>query len=296
MKKRNLAVVLLATTLLVGCGTTNNGEAQDVQIETQTSQESGATATETPKEESTEKEINKVLYDNNGIKAVFTSFNQNGAYGPEIKLQLENTTEKNITVQVREVSINGYMMDPIFSEEVGTGKKANGSINFFESDLEENGIEQVNSIELSLHIFESDSYDTIDDSETIKIVINDVEETKKEVTGQILLDKDGLKVTYKDMVVDGDGEVSLKVFVENGLDTEATIQVRDCSVNGFMIDPICSIDVEPGKKANDKIGFMSWDLEEQGLEGVAFETVEFTLHVFNDNGTIMDVPATINLK
>lgn len=296
MKKRNLAVVLLATTLLVGCGTTNNSEVQDVQIEIQTSQESGATATETPKEESTEKEINKVLYDNKGIKAVFTSFNQNGAYGPEIKLQLENTTEKNITVQVREVSINGYMMDPIFSEEVGTGKKAIGLINFFESDLEENGIEQVNSIELSLHIFESDSYDTIDDSETIKIVINDVKETEKEVTGQILLDKDGLKVTYKDMVVDGDGEVSLKVFVENGLDTEATIQVRDCSVNGFMIDPICSIDVEPGKKANDKIGFMSWDLEEQGLEGVAFETVEFTLHVFNDNGTIMDVPATINLK
>lgn len=306
MKKAKLAVALLAAIMLVGCGSEEVKDS-NVKVETESNQEKNETATEKPKDddvekdddtekEDAEKEINKVLFDDDDLKVTFVSFSEGSIFGPEVKLQLENSSDENVTFQVREVSINGYMIEPIFSEEVAAGKKANSAMTFFETDLAENGIDQINTIELSLHIFESDSYDTIEDTETIKIILNEAEDVKQEVQGETLLDKDGLKIINKGLEEDDFDDVELKLYIENGLKDSVTIQIRDCSINGFMIDPICSIDIEPGKKANDGIDFPSWELEENDLEEDDFETIEFTFHVFSKSKTIMDVPVKINLK
>lgn len=50
-----------------------------------------------------------VLYEAEGVKITATGF-EDGWMGPEIKLLIENNSEKNVLVTSEAVSANGYMM------------------------------------------------------------------------------------------------------------------------------------------------------------------------------------------
>lgn len=117
-------------------------------------------------------EEGNVIYDENGIKVVTQGLDkESNLMGPELCVYMENKTEQNITVQVDEVSVNGYMMDPLFSSDIISGKKALDGITFLKSKLEENQITDITEIELVLNIFDSDNWETIQKTETIKITL-----------------------------------------------------------------------------------------------------------------------------
>ena len=82
---------------------------------------------------------------------------------------LENTGDKDITVQTRDVSINGFMVEAMFSCDIVAGKRAVDTITFMESELEENAITAIEDVELSFHIFDSNKWETIVDTEPINI-------------------------------------------------------------------------------------------------------------------------------
>lgn len=107
------------------------------------------------------------LYHQDGIRIVGKTVDENSFWGTAILLYLENNTEKNVGISVDDMSINGFMMSPFFSTTVYSGKKAINDITVFSSDLEENGIEAIEEVELKFHIYDADSYSTITDSEPI---------------------------------------------------------------------------------------------------------------------------------
>jgi hypothetical protein len=107
------------------------------------------------------------LYNDNGIRIVGKTVDENSFWGTAILLYIENNSGKNVGISVDDMSINGFMMSPYFSTTVYDGKKAVDDITIFDSDLEENGIESVEDVELKFHIYDNDSYDTIADSDTI---------------------------------------------------------------------------------------------------------------------------------
>ena len=65
------------------------------------------------------------------------------------------------------MSINGFMMSPFFSTTIYNGKKSIDDITIFSQDLEDNGIESIDQVELKFHIYNADSYSTIADSDPI---------------------------------------------------------------------------------------------------------------------------------
>ena len=83
---------------------------------------------------------------------------------------IDNITDKAFTVQARDVSINGFMVDAMFSCDVIPGKKAVDTITFMETELEENDIISIEDIELSFHIFDLESWDTIVDTDVVSMV------------------------------------------------------------------------------------------------------------------------------
>lgn len=115
----------------------------------------------TPNDEGTE------LYNENGIRIVGKTVDENSFWGTAILLYVENTSGNNIGINVDNMSINGFMMSPLFSTTVYDGKKSIDAITVFSSDLEENGIESIDEVELKFHIYNADSYDTIADSDAI---------------------------------------------------------------------------------------------------------------------------------
>lgn len=111
-----------------------------------------------------------LAYEGNDVKIVVKGLAEDASiFGPSIVVYIENDGDKDITVQVRDVSVNGFMTDSIFSCDIVPGKRAVDTITFSESDLEENGIDTIEDVELSFHIFDSNDWDTIVDTDVVKI-------------------------------------------------------------------------------------------------------------------------------
>ena len=107
------------------------------------------------------------LYNADGIRIVGKTVDENSFWGTAILLYCENNSGKNVGINVDEMSINGFMMEPLFSTTLYDGKMSIDDITVFSSDLEENGIESIEDVELKFHIYEAETYDTIADSEPI---------------------------------------------------------------------------------------------------------------------------------
>ncbi len=107
------------------------------------------------------------LYNEGGIRIVGKTVDEDSFWGTAILLYVENNSGKNVGISVENMSINGFMMNPLFTSTVYNGKKAIDDITILSTDLEENGIETVEDVELKFHIYDADSYSTIADTDAI---------------------------------------------------------------------------------------------------------------------------------
>lgn len=239
-----------------------------------------------------------VLLDQGGIKITAKSFNAKGTFGPEIKLLIENDSAKSITVQSRNTSVNGYMVETMMSADVAAGKKANDSLTIMRSDLETAGISTVADIEFSFHIFDSTTWDTIIDSDMVKIETSAAEgfTYSYDDSGDQVYNDNGVEIVVKGLSESGSWlGPAVVVYIYNSGSRDVTVQARDVSINGFMVESVFSSDVVAGKHAMDTITFLSSDLESNGIEKI--ESIELSFHVFDMSSwdTIVDTaPVTIN--
>lgn len=238
-----------------------------------------------------------VLVDQDNVVITATGMDES-VFGPELKLLIENNSDTNLTFQVRNASVNGYMADTMMSEDVAAGKKSNTEITFTTSGLKECGIDTFANMEFSFHIFTTDGWDDYLDTDAITV------ETSAAATytqtnddsGEVFYDSDGIKIVGKGLSSDdsifGPG---LIIYIENNSDTDRTVQVRDTSVNGFMIDTVMSQDVVAGKKAITAVTFLSSSLEENSITDIT--SVETSFHIFDTEDWSNEIdtdPITIN--
>jgi hypothetical protein len=226
----------------------------------------------------------QVVLDENGIKITAKGLDKDGLLGPEVKLLIENESGKDVTVQARNVSVNGYMMTTSMSADVVNGKKANDELIIMANSLEKAGISTIADIEFSFHVFETGKYTgSLFDSDLIQLKTSaaDSYEYTFDDSGDVVYDEDGVKIVVKGLSesdsVFGPGII---VYAENNSDKNVTVQVRDVSVNGFMVDPVFSADIGAGKHAVDSITFMSNNLDENEIDKI--KDVELSFHIFNE--------------
>ena len=117
--------------------------------------------------DTTPNDAGKELYNENGVRIVGKTVDEGSFWGTAILLYCENTSGRKIGINVAELSVNGFMVDPLFSTEIYDGKRVLDHITILSSDLEENGIETIEEVELKFHIYDADTYDTIADSDKI---------------------------------------------------------------------------------------------------------------------------------
>lgn len=112
------------------------------------------------------------IYNQNGIRLVAQYVDENDFWGTAILVHAENNTSDNIHISIDNVSVNGLMVDAIYSSTVYSGKKSFDDITIFSSSMEENGITDINDIEFTFTIYNEDTFDTIVESEPIKLTLN----------------------------------------------------------------------------------------------------------------------------
>lgn len=109
----------------------------------------------------------QLLLDQEGIKITYTGTNE-GYLGLEMSLEIENHTDQDIAVMQRGMSINNKMVDAVFASKLSAGKTANATLYVFSDDIAKNKISEVQEVELSFLVVESNTYTTLFQSEKIQ--------------------------------------------------------------------------------------------------------------------------------
>ena len=83
---------------------------------------------------------------------------EDSIWGYTLNCYLENRTDKTLMFSWSDVSVNGFMVDPFWAEEVAPGKRCYDGISFSKSGFEQNGITKVEEIEYTLRIYDSSDW------------------------------------------------------------------------------------------------------------------------------------------
>lgn len=285
--KKILAVIsaILLIFGLAACGVAMDDIKQPTDVST------GDVVSKEPgtKDESTTQQVDPedvsieetVLVDESGVKITAKKLETDGFMGPQLKLLIENNSGKNLTVQARNESVNGYMITSLISADVADGKKANESMTFSGSELEMCGITTIADIEFSFHIFTTEDWETYLDTAPISIKTSAAAtyEYKFDDSGEVAYEGKDVKVVVKGLSEDTLLGPSVVVYIENNSNKNVTVQTRDVSVNGFMVDAIFSSDVLQGKRTVDTITLMSSSLEENEITDIT--DIELSFHIFD---------------
>lgn len=307
MKKKLFLSVLLLSVSLFGCGNTETQNVSSIeeteQVSTTAELELSETANETESESDSTSELTasiseQVVFEQDGIKITATGLDSDGSlFGADVNFLIENDSEQNITVQVRNVSVNGYMVDTSMSADVVSGKKSNDSMTIMSSSLEESGISAISDIEFSFHIYDAEDWETIVDSDVVSLStsIADSYTQDYDTSGDVVYEDENVRIISKGITTDDISGPSAVFYIENISDVDLSVQARDTSVNGFMISPIFSPEISAGKRIISDMTFLSTDLEENNIEEIS--EIETAFHIFktSDWETLTDTdPVVIN--
>ena len=223
----------------------------------------------------------QVLLDQDGITVTATEYVTDSIWGDDIKLLLENNSDKDITVGCDALIVNDYMITDLFSSGIAAGKKSNETLYLSSMQLNAAGIENVGKIEIYFHVYDPSTYDTVFDSECVTIQTSEYDnmDTAANDSGTELYNQNGIRIIGKTVDENSFWGTAILLYTENNSGKNVGISVDDMSINGFMMNPFFSTTVYDGKKSIDDITVFSNDLEENGIE--AIEEVELKFHIYD---------------
>lgn len=224
-----------------------------------------------------------VLYEAEGVKITATGF-EDGWMGPEIKLLIENNSEKNALVTSEAVSANGYMM-PLATlyAEVAAGKKANESLTLMSSQVDQAGIETLAELQFYLKIQDPENWDEIAKSDLITLNTSVAPfEQPVDDSGDVLYNENGIKIVCKGLKQDIIWDGTIVFYMENNNGQPITVYAENVSVNGFMQDAGLWSDLRDGTKIVDGMSLLDLsDLEIESIDEV--KEIEFNLRIINSD-------------
>lgn len=280
MKHKWLAGLLAIAVLgaMGGCSGTEDSSSKKEKTSsaTENSIVEESSETEAPTEEQTEAENSdnaadesKVLFEDSTVRITYTGTDEESWMGKGLKVTIENLSDKNISVQTREASVNGVMDDPYFSCDVASGKTANDTIYFSTKD-------ELGTVELSFHIFDSDTFDTIADTEKVTLVIDDCITSEKTEADKVY-EVNGVVVSYAGKVDDDIWGTEFQFLIENNGTETYTVHAENISIDNTMYDGSMYAEVAAGKYANETMSFIGEELPAEMNE------LEFKLVISNSN-------------
>lgn len=221
------------------------------------------------------------LVDQNGIVITAKEYVTDSIWGDEIKLLIENNTDKTITVGCTALIVNNYMISDLFASEVAAGKKANEVMYLLSDELEAAGIDNVGQVEIYFHVFESSTLDNIFDSDCVTIKTSEFDnmDTKPNDGGTELYNEKGIRIVGKAVDENSFWGKAILLYCENTSGKNVGISVEEMSINGLMMTPMFSMNVYNGKMAIDDITILSSELEKNGITEI--DKVELKFHIYD---------------
>ena len=103
------------------------------------------------------------------MRIICKGLTEDSIFGKEVLMYIENYSSVPLTFSARDVSVNGFMTDAVLSSTVLPGKCAVDDMTFMDSSLEENEIEEIETVEMSFHIYNSENWDTLVNTDPVTV-------------------------------------------------------------------------------------------------------------------------------
>ena len=237
-----------------------DGESEPPASAAPEDEESKPPANAAPEEETV---AGQELLDKRGLVITAADFVREGTFGPELKLKIENHSETDVTIQLRNSSVNGYMIDTVCAIEVPAGTDTEDSITFLTASLRRSGIETVAVMEFSFHILDGHRSVFLED-EPVKVTTSAAAtyQYSFDGSGADLCSGNGVRILSRGISQDEGGAI---LFIENATDKAVTVQIGNVSVNGIQADAAISQDIAVGKCAVCLVAAPSAVLEQNGI-------------------------------
>ncbi|MEX1376887.1 MAG: hypothetical protein AB1Z23_05335 [Eubacteriales bacterium] len=230
-----------------------------------------------------------VLVNEDGYKITLLGFEES-YYGIDMKILLENTTEKELNVGTTYVIINGYsMQNSYLLGSVDPNAKLNTSISISDDELALCDIDEIATIEMVLEVEDYSTWETLFVSEPISIDTKSNFVQTYDNSGITLAEENGLKIIFKEFFEDDGifGPYAL-FYVENNTDKAVTFSCDDVQMNGFMVSGYIYASVQPGTKAVIKLTFFSSDLEDNNITTIESIKLSFEAIVTDEWEYLID--------
>lgn len=284
-----ITLVCVFVVMAVACGLTSSTGSEKKEItlskgeekstDNNESKEISSKKSEDVKVETTIDEL--VIVDRDGIKITAKEFVTDSIWGDGIKLLIENTSEKNVSVGCDALIVNDYMIYDLFYSDIAAGKKSNETLYLSSGELKNAGIDNIGKIEIDFYASDADSYSRIFENEFVTLNTSLLEsmDTSTDTDGVELYNANDVKIIGKIVNEHDIWGTAVVLYIENNRQENVGISCDDMSINGFMVSPYFYSEVYAGKKAVDEITILESDLEENGIESV--EDIELTFRIYN---------------
>lgn len=212
----------------------------------------------------------QVIYNKNNVKITTKGMYEDEFGDTCVKLLIENNSTKNLLIQFDWCAINGYMIDPIFSEEIVSGKKVNTEVSFSSDDIDKICVDIIQNITFVLKFMDNDTWDNLFSSHIIELkstpTITPTEQY--DTSGVVVYNKNGVKIIAQKIFVNEWDDYNVVLYIENNSQADVMIQTRNVSVNGYMIEPIFSSEICAGMKIVDELCFWKDDLNDNDISSI----------------------------
>ncbi|PID80330.1 MAG: hypothetical protein CSA13_00970 [Clostridiales bacterium] len=193
-----------------------------------------------------------VLFEKDNVKvnAVELIRDEYGELG--LNVHITNNSDKDITVDCPQLSVNGYMITNLFSAGVRAGQESDESIIFLNDIMLNYGmpITTVGEIELSFAVRDQSNYNELFVTEPITIKTSKFDATAKPNfdDGSVIFERDGFKIIALNLYEYEDGNCECIVMhIENNSDQDADVYCSDLVVNDYTLSPYFTSKLPKGK-------------------------------------------------
>jgi hypothetical protein len=242
--------------------------------------------------------IGTVLYNNHGIKLTVTGYESESYIGPELAIQIENTSDRNVLVMSERLSVNGFMMeDALLTALVSADSVVDESIMFSRETFAQRGIKEIGKLEFHIEIFDTDTYDDIDKSDLLTLTLSEDYVVEVDYTGQELYNDNDIRIIYKGLDMDTSMNGLVYFLVENNSGKDISIWGRDVTINGIMDEDSFWIHARENTLAVGTLYL--WEIGDYEIESVdQIETInlEFLVMEFDTMDDIASVPVNIEIN
>lgn len=104
----------------------------------------------------------QVLVDNDYVTVTVTGFGHDDIWGHTMELYLVNKMDSITMFSLDNVSVNGFMIDPYWADEVLPGCSAYSTVSWYDEDFDTNGVTEIEEVEFTLTCYDSYDWDVPD--------------------------------------------------------------------------------------------------------------------------------------